>query len=141
MDQRTLLQTIYDTMIAGERYVLIFKGLGITLLIAICAILIGTILGCIFALMKVSDNKIAKAFINRIQNAGFDIGIYCNLNWYNNVLDSELKSKYKIWLARYGKNTGILDLSYKPNKGEFVWQYSSRGRVNGIKGDVDLDVM
>ena len=86
-------------------------------------------------------NKIAKAFIKRIQNAGFDIGIYCNLNWYNNVLDSELKSKYKIWLARYGKNTGILDLSYKPNKGEFAWQYSSRGRVNGIKGDVDLDVM
>ena len=64
MDQRTLLQTIFDTMIAGERYVLIFKGLGITLLIAICAILIGTILGCIFALMKISDNKIAKAFAN-----------------------------------------------------------------------------
>ncbi|MCR5285129.1 MAG: amino acid ABC transporter permease [Treponema sp.] len=48
-------------MIAGQRYLLIFKGLGVTLLIAVCAILIGTVLGCLFALMKISDNKVAKS--------------------------------------------------------------------------------
>lgn len=47
-------------MIAGQRYVLILQGLGVTLLIAICAIIIGTILGCILALMKISDNRILK---------------------------------------------------------------------------------
>jgi len=47
-------------MIAGQRYVLIFQGLGVTLLIAFCAIIIGTILGCILALMKISDNRILK---------------------------------------------------------------------------------
>ena len=47
-------------MIAGQRYVLIFQGLGATLLIAFCAIIIGTILGCILALMKISDNRILK---------------------------------------------------------------------------------
>ena len=47
-------------MIAGQRYVLIFQGLGVTLLIAICAIIIGTILGCILALMKISDNRILR---------------------------------------------------------------------------------
>ena len=47
-------------MIAGQRYVLIFQGLGVTLLIAICAIIIGTILGCILALMKISDNRLLK---------------------------------------------------------------------------------
>lgn len=52
-----MFQSIYDTMIAGGRWLLIFKGLGVTVVIAICAILIGTILGCIFALMKVSSNK------------------------------------------------------------------------------------
>lgn len=61
MDQRTLIQTIYDTMIAGQRYLLIVKGLGVTLLIAVCAILIGTVFGCLFALMKISDNKVAKS--------------------------------------------------------------------------------
>lgn len=86
-------------------------------------------------------NKIARAFIKRIQNAGYDVGIYCNLNWYNNVLDSNLKKEFKIWIARYGKNNGTLEETYKPNKGEFAWQYTSKGRVNGINGDVDLDVM
>lgn len=86
-------------------------------------------------------NKVAKAFIKRIQNAGLDVGIYCSLDWFNKVIDSELKSKYKIWIARYGKNDGQLDESYKPNKGEFAWQYTSKGRVNGINGDVDMDVM
>lgn len=47
-------------MIAGQRYVLILQGLGVTLLIAICAIIIGTILGCILALMKISDNRLLK---------------------------------------------------------------------------------
>ena len=47
-------------MIAGQRYVLILQGLGVTLIIAICAIIIGTILGCILALMKISDNRILK---------------------------------------------------------------------------------
>ena len=55
-----MFQSIYDTMIAGQRYVLIFQGLGVTLLIAFCAIIIGTILGCILDLMKISDNRILK---------------------------------------------------------------------------------
>ena len=47
-------------MIYGNRWLLIISGLKITLLIAFFAILIGTVLGCIFALMKVSHNKILK---------------------------------------------------------------------------------
>ena len=50
-----MIQSFIDTMIAGERYMLIVRGLGNTLLIAICAVLIGTVLGFIFALMKVSN--------------------------------------------------------------------------------------
>ncbi|MBQ7752616.1 MAG: amino acid ABC transporter permease [Treponema sp.] len=55
-----MFQSIYDTMIYGNRWLLILSGLKITLLIAFFAILIGTVLGCIFALMKVSHNKILK---------------------------------------------------------------------------------
>ena len=55
-----MFHSIYDTMIAGQRYVLILQGLGVTLIIAVCAIIIGTILGCILALMKISDNRILK---------------------------------------------------------------------------------
>lgn len=55
-----MLESFYSTMIDKSRWVLVFHGLGTTLLIAICAILIGTILGCIFALFKISKSKILK---------------------------------------------------------------------------------
>ncbi|MCR5612725.1 MAG: ABC transporter permease subunit, partial [Treponema sp.] len=47
-------------MIANQRWMLMIEGLGITLLIAACAIVIGTILGCTFALMKISEHKILR---------------------------------------------------------------------------------
>jgi len=56
-----MFQSIYDTMIAGNRWLLILNGLRVTIIIAICAILIGTVLGCVFALMKVSGNKVLRA--------------------------------------------------------------------------------
>lgn len=59
-----MFQKFCEVMIEKGRWMLIPKGLGVTLLIAICAILIGTVLGCIFALMKISKNK----FISGIAN-------------------------------------------------------------------------
>ena len=55
-----LFKTFYDTMIAKGRWLLIPKGLGITLLIACCAVLIGSVLGCIFALFKLSKSKVLR---------------------------------------------------------------------------------
>ena len=34
-----------------------------------------------------------------------------------------------------------MDLKYKPNVGEIIWQYTSKGKVNGISGNVDMDIM
>ena len=51
-------------MISGDRWILILQGLGVTVLIAICAILIGTVLGCIFALFKISSSKILRGIAN-----------------------------------------------------------------------------
>ncbi|MBR1911365.1 MAG: amino acid ABC transporter permease [Treponema sp.] len=53
-------QTFYGTMLANGRWKLIPRGLGTTLLIALCAVLIGSILGCTFALFKISKNKVLK---------------------------------------------------------------------------------
>lgn len=83
---------------------------------------------------------IATAFLQTCQNAGYDVGIYCNLDWYKNYIHDDLKNKYKFWIARYGKNTGIIDNTYKPNVGEIGWQYASKGSVVGINTNVDLSV-
>ncbi len=51
----------YEVMIAGGRWKVIPRGLGTTLLIASCAILIGCVLGCIFALFKLSKSKVLRS--------------------------------------------------------------------------------
>lgn len=54
----------FNTMIDKSRWLLVLQGLGTTLLIALCAIIIGTILGCIFALCKISKSKILNGIAN-----------------------------------------------------------------------------
>jgi His/Glu/Gln/Arg/opine family amino acid ABC transporter permease subunit len=51
-------EQIYSTLFAESRWKLIVRGLSTTLLIALCAIAIGTVLGCILALFKMSKNKV-----------------------------------------------------------------------------------
>lgn len=83
---------------------------------------------------------IATAFLQTCQNAGYDVGIYCSLDWYKNYIHDDLKNKYGFWIARYGKNNGVIDNTYKPNVGEVGWQYTSKGSVVGINANVDLSV-
>lgn len=91
------------------------------------------------ALGRKAITAIAKAWIQTIQAAGYACGIYCNLDWHRNVLDTDaLQVPY--WIARYpNKDSGKINESLKPNRGECAWQYSSKGRITGIAGNVDLD--
>lgn len=91
------------------------------------------------ALGRKAITAIAKAWIQTIQAAGYVCGIYCNLDWHKNVLDtSALQVPY--WIARYPNNDhGKIKETLRPNRGECAWQYSSKGQVNGITGNVDLD--
>ena len=56
-----MFSTFLETMIGQGRYMLVLKGLGTTLLIAACAVIIGTVLGCVFALFKISRSKVLNA--------------------------------------------------------------------------------
>lgn len=94
------------------------------------------------AIGKQGITNIANAFINTCKNAGYEVGIYCNLDWYKNCIDESLKLGYNFWIARYPKiDIGIIVESLKPNVGEIMWQYTSKGRVMGINGDVDIDMV
>lgn len=88
---------------------------------------------------KQAIENIAVAFLTRIKKAGYKVGIYCNLDWYNNVLSDVLK-QYDCWIARYPANdNGSVQERLRPNVG-VGWQYSSKGKVSGISGNVDMDV-
>lgn len=84
---------------------------------------------------------IATAFLTYCVNKGYNVGIYCNKNWYDNYIPWDIKNICRFWVARYGKNTGQLDEQYKPSgKGVVMWQFTSKGQVDGITGNVDLNV-
>lgn len=53
-----MFDSFYNTMIAGNSWRIVVSGLGVTLLIAICAVVIGSVLGCVFALFKISKIRL-----------------------------------------------------------------------------------
>ena len=86
-----------------------------------------------------SIHKMADAFRKIIEAAGYKIAIYCNLDWYMNVICSHLR-KYEFWIARYPTNdNGTLQERLRPDVG-VGWQYSSKAKIPGISGNVDRDV-
>ena len=100
-------QSIYDTMIAGDSYLLILGGLGITILIAICAILIGTVIGCILALMKISDSKILRGIANLYTTVLRGIPLATQLMIFYFVVFAPLHlPRLLVAIISYGLNSG-----------------------------------
>ena len=93
---------------------------------------------------KAYIKNLANLYSNIFKEAGYYVGIYCNHDWYINVIDTELKQNYDFWIARYRSfDNGVYNefSSLKPKFRQAVaWQYSSKGKVPGISGNVDLDV-
>lgn len=83
-------------------------------------------------LPKKSILIMAKAFEAAITKAGYTYGTYANLNWFDNYLTDPWFNKHPIWIAQYNNKC-----QYK--KHYDIWQYTSKGRVDGINGDVDMN--
>ena len=76
--------------------------------------------------------SIIKAFCNTIKSAGYTPGVYANKTWLTSYINTSEISSYKIWLAQY--NSAV---TYK---GRYdLWQFTSKGSVNGISGNVDMN--
>ena len=83
-------------------------------------------------------------YANLFRSAGYYTGIYCNKDWYENVITDKLIDDFDFWIARYPKNDNgdyKINSPIRPKYWTAVaWQYSSKGKVPGINGNVDLDV-
>ena len=102
-----MLSSFFDTMISNQRWVLIVQGLGNTILIAVCAILIGTVLGCIFALMKISDSKILKFIAETYTTVLRGIPLATQLMIFYFVIFAPLGlNKLRVAILAYGINSG-----------------------------------
>lgn len=76
-----------------------------------------------------------------IEAAGYTFGIYCNQDWYSNALDVEAFMDLPWWVARYGINDGEPHTAPDVWTDLWGWQYTSRGKVSGISGYVDMSIL
>ena len=86
------------------------------------------------ALTKEERTAVCIAFCEYIKEAGYTPMVYGDLETFSELLDVELLAEYEFWLC---ETDGKLTFPYHFSK----WQYSHKGRVSGIKGDVNLNIL
>ncbi len=86
----------------------------------------------IACLGKNKISEIAKAFCEKMESYGYYVMIYANKHWLDNYFTEEIFDRYDIWLAQWTTKP-TFDRVYG------IWQKSSKGNVEGIRGCVDID--
>lgn len=82
---------------------------------------------------KVNNTAIIKAAMETVENSGYYGMVYCSRNFFTSYTDLSALSAYDKWEAAYTeKDTDAVENG--------IWQYTSSGVVDGISGNVDLDV-
>ena len=77
-------------------------------------------------------NNIANTFIEIVKNKGYEGMLYSSKYYLENIWTNKLE--FPVWLAHYTNKT-----SYK---GKYMmWQLSNTGRIDGINGDVDINIL
>lgn len=72
-------------------------------------------------------------FCDRLEKLGFYAGVYSNLNWFNNKLETDRLSRFTKWLACWSSKKP----NFKYNAAE-IWQNSNSGKVGTITVDTDI---
>ena len=80
---------------------------------------------------RVSD--IIIAFLDEMEKAGYFAGLYMSASPLTTHTTDFVKKRFAIWVAHYG----VTKPTYAGQYG--MWQYSSTGKVDGIKGNIDLN--
>lgn len=83
---------------------------------------------------KNTRTAVVNAFCKTIQNGGYTAGIYANKTWFESKMNTGSLTGYKIWLAQYAAAP-----TYTATRHD-MWQYTSKGKVSGISGNVDMNI-
>lgn len=94
---------------------------------------VGTDVGRADGISAAQRTACAVAFCETIRDAGYTAGVYSYASWFSNALNFANISKYRIWIAQY---RDTLSFAYHYN----IWQYTSKGTVNGISKPVDMNI-
>lgn len=86
-------------------------------------------------LSREKRTEMLQVICEHLLSAGIPCGVYASRSWlYNNLDMSKIPAaaRHNTWVAQYGVSKN------KYNEQQVLWQYTSKGTVNGIKGVVDL---
>ena len=91
---------------------------------------------------KTSTKEICAAFAAELRKLGCKkIGIYIGQGKYP-WAGTAITDYDCVWIPRYGKDTGEVPTEqYYPIYPCDLWQYTSKGKINGINDDVDLNIL
>lgn len=76
-------------------------------------------------------DDIAAAFCNMLEVAGCFVGVYTFDSFARTNLTDKTKKRYAMWIARIGSEPKYSDYG--------IHQYSWKGKIPGISGDVDMN--
>lgn len=77
-------------------------------------------------------------FRNIVVTGGYRFLLYANTYWLENYIENHRLDGIDIWVARY-RDLGM-GHGYTGGGNVTMWQYSSKGSVNGINGNVDMNI-
>ena len=80
---------------------------------------------------------IVQAFCDTVRSSGYRAGVYSGQYYYSTALNIDALTSYSIWLANYTEGYALPGYSgyYR------MWQCTDKGRVGGIRGNVDLNIV
>lgn len=83
------------------------------------------------------------AFINELRKlTNKKVGCYVAHNRYKTYKYDTIKQLFDFtWIPRYGNNDGTISGATKPAYDCDLWQYTSVGKISGIKGNVDFNIL
>jgi GH25 family lysozyme M1 (1,4-beta-N-acetylmuramidase) len=88
-------------------------------------------------------NSFIQTFINELKNTQLDVIFYSYKAFFDdNLLDNHTFGSYPLWIAQYLNNPeSSLPKLPKGWNDWTIWQFTEKGKINGIETDVDLNIM
>lgn len=83
----------------------------------------------------------ATKFLGIVQKAGYTGALYSNPAYLNKFFNKSVLNSYDLWLAQWPG--GVVDPAKRPSHNGVkanIWQYSAKGSIDGIRGDVDKNL-
>lgn len=83
---------------------------------------------------KANVSAIIDAFCSTVEAAGYYVGLYMSTSHLKSYVTDDIKKRYTLWVAQYASKC-----TYSGAGSVAIWQATSKGRINGVIGNVDVN--